>query len=200
MPNWCSNTVEITAKTEQDADFLISAFKFKDQDFSFNSFIPIPKELNVVCGTVTSMAKDYIKELALATTKEALKKLEEKWRKEAKDVDCNAFRSNDENSVSFGRGYEAFIKYADAISKNIANFGYPTWLEWSYANWGTKWDVTDPTIIKKGNQIEIEFDTAWSPPIPIFEYISEHFANHIECMVVKCVERGCRINFSQKYI
>jgi hypothetical protein len=41
--------------------------------------------------------------------------------------------------------------------------------EWSYANWGCKWDVggSDATVSEDGdpNQVEMAFDSPWSPPV-----------------------------------
>lgn len=62
---------------------------------------------------------------------------------------------------------------------------YPNWYDWSNKNWGTKWDANDPTIrfidpLSKYKQIsdeiiEIEFSTAWSPPIKWLLQVSKAF-------------------------
>ena len=43
------------------------------------------------------------------------------------------------------------------------------WYDWSYNNWGTKWDL-DETI---WNEKSLWFQTAWSPVLPIYVAISE---------------------------
>lgn len=45
------------------------------------------------------------------------------------------------------------------------------WYDWSIKNWGTKWNCYDVSV--GGNTIQ--FDTAWSTPIPIFEALSKKF-------------------------
>lgn len=63
-----------------------------------------------------------------------------------------------------------------ALMRNIAETGYPSWYEWSIANWGTKWDAYSGGIVNDdGDEIELTFDTAWSPPEPIFDKLKEMF-------------------------
>lgn len=50
--------------------------------------------------------------------------------------------------------------------------GEPTsgWYEWRLDNWGTKWDVYNVTMTRMDdNTLVMSFDTAWSPPIPVFD-------------------------------
>ena len=50
-----------------------------------------------------------------------------------------------------------------AMDENVRDFGYPTWYEWSLANWGCKWDVN--AFAKAGvGEVVYDFDSAWSPP------------------------------------
>lgn len=199
MPNWCSNRLTIEARSEKDAEILISAFKLDDRDFSFNAIIPRPKELNIIEGSVTSMAKDYLSEASQASTPEQLKELKEKWRIKAAFASCDEFTGFDDDA-KFGRGYEAFIKYANVVADNISRFGYPTWYDWNVKNWGTKWDASSVELTQKGKLLIFEFETAWAPPVPVFEYIAEHFAGHIESMTVNCVEEGCECYLNERYI
>ena len=44
------------------------------------------------------------------------------------------------------------------------------WFGWRNENWGTKWEVTEfYNNIRHENQLTLSFDTAWSPPIAIYE-------------------------------
>ena len=47
MPNWCSNEVMVRADTKEQMDELIAFVKSKedDEEFSFQSIVPQPKEL-----------------------------------------------------------------------------------------------------------------------------------------------------------
>ena len=42
--------------------------------------------------------------------------------------------------------------------------------QWRVANWGTKWDINPPYPAKiDDNQVTVGFDSAWSPPIGVYE-------------------------------
>ena len=54
------------------------------------------------------------------------------------------------------------------------------WYHWNIQNWGTKWDACNVSIeYQDESQIEIEFDTAWSPPEPICARLREMFGDLI---------------------
>ena len=46
------------------------------------------------------------------------------------------------------------------------------WYGWNVNEWGTKWDVTPHDFERKDdNTIYMNFDSAWSPPITLYEYL-----------------------------
>jgi hypothetical protein len=50
--------------------------------------------------------------------------------------------------------------------------GEPTsgWYDWRLQHWGTKWDIYNATCERMdANTLVMSFDTAWSPPIPVFD-------------------------------
>jgi len=52
------------------------------------------------------------------------------------------------------------------------------WYHWNITNWGTKWDITKKQVeieYEDSEQLEVSFDTAWSPPEPICERLREMF-------------------------
>lgn len=55
------------------------------------------------------------------------------------------------------------------------------WYNWNNKNWGTKWDVNFDNDyvhdISNDDSIEIEFDTAWGPPVGVFNHIKSKFPN-----------------------
>jgi hypothetical protein len=71
-------------------------------------------------------------------------------------------------------------------NKSIIDFKGNNWYDWNVRNWGTKWDVA-VSDDSKYNETELvtdsedtlvyRFDTAWSPPIPAIEKLSEMFPN-----------------------
>lgn len=51
--------------------------------------------------------------------------------------------------------------------------------EWCQKNWGTKWNFAEPKIIDETicTKLIYDFQTAWSPPIPIINAMSKKFPN-----------------------
>lgn len=46
--------------------------------------------------------------------------------------------------------------------------GVICWYEWNIENWGTKWNGYDTVLFEGG----VQFDTAWSHPLPVIEALS----------------------------
>lgn len=45
------------------------------------------------------------------------------------------------------------------------------WYDWNVTNWGTKWDASVHYANAQDNEVVIDFDTAWGPPIALYEFI-----------------------------
>lgn len=46
------------------------------------------------------------------------------------------------------------------------------WYNWNIENWGTKWDISVIDWSRYGdNEIWISFDTAWAPPIGVYQHL-----------------------------
>jgi hypothetical protein len=52
-------------------------------------------------------------------------------------------------------------------------YGENNWYDWSVAHWGTKWDTDAHNSFFDGETLTLSFDTAWSPPIELYEYLVE---------------------------
>ena len=47
------------------------------------------------------------------------------------------------------------------------------WYNWNVENWGTKWEVTYVHFARvDDNTLQLTFDTAWSPPVSFYEWLS----------------------------
>lgn len=55
--------------------------------------------------------------------------------------------------------------------------GYRDWYDWSYANWGTKWNASGIEIENQPEKkrLKISFRTAWAPPHPVIEKLAAMF-------------------------
>jgi hypothetical protein len=74
-------------------------------------------------------------------------------------------------------GREVGIK-PDQELQLIALCGASNWYDWNIANWGTKWNNSDDGVhvdMISDSNLLYNFDTAWSPPIPVVEALVENF-------------------------
>jgi hypothetical protein len=80
------------------------------------------------------------------------------------------------------------------LDQMIADHGTASWYDWCCDNWGTKWDICQPWDSDeiydaddgKGTYV-FKFDTAWSPPIPVYDAMIEQGFN----LVAHYAEYGC---------
>jgi hypothetical protein len=59
-----------------------------------------------------------------------------------------------------------------------SGFTVPAWYSWAIANWGTKWNASESRYSTTNPQSVIWFDTAWDPPVPVFEALAKGFPEH----------------------
>lgn len=80
-------------------------------------------------------------------------------------------------------------KKFDKIRKeNLKKHGYESWYDFCIATWGTKWDAAEIEVISESeSSIVLTFDTAWSPPIGIYEELVHQGYS----VVAAYVEQGC---------
>lgn len=69
---------------------------------------------------------------------------------------------------------EMVTRAADAIERGALFEEFVPLGEWDYneavAKWGTKWDASNLDIIDRyENSVSASFDTAWSPPIYVYD-------------------------------
>ena len=65
---------------------------------------------------------------------------------------------------------------AAIAQRNQEQFGYTSWYDWSIANLGTKWDISEVdedwmTKSEDGKTVSLSFDTAWAPPTEWYDNI-----------------------------
>jgi len=62
----------------------------------------------------------------------------------------------------------------DAERKMCEEKGIPNWYDWCNSNWGTKWDAANMGYSQHDeHSVSFEFDTAWSPPLPVYEELAK---------------------------
>jgi hypothetical protein len=71
---------------------------------------------------------------------------------------------------------KTFIKSVglDGEERDI-DVSLPDWYAWRVENWGTKWEAAYPEIIEQSEkELKVNFDTAWGPPIALYEFLHEN--------------------------
>jgi hypothetical protein len=69
---------------------------------------------------------------------------------------------------------EVFPVIIDSPAGNSSSM--PDWWNWRNSNWGTKWDLDSYTMFDSGiNWATYSFDTAWGPPIELFDKVSADY-------------------------
>ncbi len=59
-------------------------------------------------------------------------------------------------------------------AENLEKFGFKNWYEFQVARWGTKWNAYEiHTLDDEPDTLTIQFDTAWSPPVGIYQMMHE---------------------------
>ena len=70
-------------------------------------------------------------------------------------------------------------KLEEDTARNVEVHGYGNWYDFCVNEWGTKWDVDPYNPIEfdsewdKNNKITFGFDSAWAPPLGVYEALVE---------------------------
>ena len=170
MPNHIINKVKISGNAEDVKkcfETIVKPLEVKDYEgnvsvetrFSFEHVIPMPKTLNIESGSRTD---EGIK-LVSGTEKERDEVIARytKW-----------FSSDEELNAELDK----LTELGKTAIENQKLYGHTTWYDWSIENWGTKWDAYEVSYeYGGGTELELNFQTAWSTPKPIFDKLAEMF-------------------------
>ena len=83
---------------------------------------------------------------------------------------------DDLNIVSgcLGAGTSEQAELEAKQKSNIEKYGYADWYGFCNEEWGTKWDIAESYISDQTEtSLYVAFDTAWSPPLPIYKKLEE---------------------------
>ena len=187
MPNHVKNIVKIISDNDYETKQILEKIKIDNENvemnsLDFNKIIPMPESLNIEAGTNTDLALNlYLTSLDpnvsyFGTKEEKLSKEEfekavsitngsffskTKYYKPVEEDKLQAMKEENAEDKLLSTGKNAF--------ENIEKYGCSTWYTWARKNWGTKWNAYD---FEKGNDSEIEFHTAWTPPVPVIKELS----------------------------
>jgi hypothetical protein len=147
----------------------------KVAELDFNRIVPMPA---VLADTSKNTISEYFYHILQRDAR-----MREGWEW------MNRFRDNclgpiEQVDAMDDASLEAWLEAANpealAEAKNLVaaktETGYTDWYDWSVANWGTKWNAYSLKQISD-DPFVIVFDTAWSPPEPVFHALAERFPN-----------------------
>lgn len=170
MPNYCDCDLLVRGNPEDVAAFLKKAESPKPDGegklvpLDFNSFVPMPKELNLPAG-----GPELGYEAKYGTEMELRSIFYHPW---AKDLG----RTREALLEHLAKTNPEALALAEKYKENIEKHGHRHWYSWCTAHWGTKWGANDPELIEKGERrARLCFTTAWSPPKPVVEAMAEQF-------------------------
>jgi hypothetical protein len=195
MPNHVTNKIEFYGDQE-NINKVLELIKGEEECIDFDKIIPMPKSLHLTSGGHQEQAiqyailqksydekikiKDSLKKircdfygsyfnkvLKYNYTNVALQECATEFEEKLKSGKRDVFDDIDYE----GLGIKTFEDLGNAYINNILDYGYDTWYDWSCAKWGTKWNAYD-THFGEDNSI-MEFDTAWSCPIPVLDKLAE---------------------------
>ena len=147
MPNWCQNEVRVYGETE-DIQRFKEFVKSEVSDFSFNSILPSPKELKGFNAPAKIVSQEEY----------------DKFKPEEVTKD---------NPFPIGKPMTR-----DMSNRFQREYGFDNWYDWQIKNWGTKWNIAE-TIVDEWDKDSLfyAFETAWSPPIGIYNELKKLFPN-----------------------
>ena len=170
MPNYVTNKIRYRGSQTQIDDMLESIKNdvIGKGSIDFSKLVPRPIELDIEAGSGTFRGmKEYSDFLDEYAEKNNIKDLKASAVPEsAENAYLNEHKDIYKGDWTLGR---------QAI-RNTEKYGWPTWYEWNINNWGTKWNACGyDDEYDYSHEEQLTFDTAWSPPHPILEKLSEKY-------------------------
>jgi len=155
MPNYSFNYIVVEGEEVlKFKEFAMPKKQVKEESevIDFNNFIPYPEE---------EQRKELINYHAYR-----LKTLNKPFKKQTKE------EYYAENKIDEQMKKEIMLCNLDDENYLLGFMG------WHSLNWGTKWNACYSSVVLVDNTTLLyRFDTAWSPPLPVFSKMSELFPN-----------------------
>ncbi|MFD1911815.1 hypothetical protein [Halodurantibacterium flavum] len=188
MPNHVTNRVTVTGPSPAIAAFRRAFFvetvetdkdggEDRVADFDFTRVIPRPKVLEetksssaVITGLIVLGRPEILKDGfgGGSLEQEVARYLACPWVQEAGVTDSEGLKS-----LLTERDPSCVAK-AEVAIRAYEECGHASWYSWALCNWGTKWNSYSLDFIEEGAEVfDFRFDTAWSPPEPVFAALAE---------------------------
>jgi len=152
MPNW--NEADIVIKGSKE-----SLDRLAETSFDFQKIRPMPQELDEDSSGKNLGGRNWNKDDDKGTL--------ESWCQNCK---------TDEERAEMKKHYEEYLVDFDTVCRWIDEYGVNGWYDWSIKNWGTKWNSSDVTLIRRSDEkLYVSFTTAWSLPVEILKFIEHKY-------------------------
>ncbi len=188
MPNWVKTVVKTKPNILQD----IMQKYSKENAFSFDKVIPMPKDLDV---EKSSRGEEGLMFLYLESTNNISKdKINEVFKslnlfhndiyKDTRFLNVVKDYGLKKNKLEYQKSIELAKKYVS----NYEKYGHADWYEWSCDKWGTKWDLSR----FHHNEDTMVYETAWGFAGNVILELSKKYPN--ECFLCKFADEGNQEN------
>lgn len=179
MPNWCSNSLCIYSPEK-----FVEKYCDKDGEFSFDRVVPMPDHMRVKNNL---RVDGWLEQTVGGSDHLTIEHI-----KQAKELQNEFFTEDVFDYIA--------VKPWLQSEEERTGVNADSWYEWNCEHWGTKWDVSGDVKItpeeleqaKKDGVLHVAFDTAWAPPIPVFEKMAQEGI----CFDFESEEPGCEIYVS----
>lgn len=175
MPNHVTHRIRIFGTPDDRRAFFAAHLRREDEKehFDFETLIPMPPRLH---GETSFVGEDAALYLLLASfgTPDIVGSFGRPCRQPLAHWNREVLDQLKADLERLGHG--AWREEGAAWLRNVADYGFGSWYEWSIEHWGTKWNAYEFRRVDETEaRSEVMFDTAWSPPLPIFEKMAERW-------------------------
>lgn len=161
MPNYCNNFLIITSKNPNVISRIKDTYfvrEHNEEKFDFEKIVPYPQhqlDLDNFIDSYHNWQKGW--DLATSLSKNSFN---------LSSVNLTPYPEFTALPVEYQK---RFVALAKTCWEEDECFG---WYEWRKKCWGTKWNSLEAVINADENEITIYFDTAWCPPLPIIDALT----------------------------
>lgn len=164
MLDWIQNKVTVRTNIADSVEILKS-ISSKDNVFDFNKVCPMPDELGIEYCAAGELGHAIV-----TNNHDALR------------TALMTYQHNGHKPHSISEMIQMVTAFTPEIitlgeqyQRNIEQYGFATWYQWSLHHWGTKWNGSSgiATIDELG--LRITFFTPWAPPHKVLAELSKQW-------------------------